>query len=110
MITLVNTFRVYGEDTDEFERLFSDTAAFLRQQQGFRGYQLVRSNVEPKTYFNIGTWATLNDMQAALTLPEMHEHHAKIGKIAEADPQPCKTVEMVSVDAFTGEMVHHKSR
>ena len=110
MITLVNTFKVYGENTDEFERIFSETAEFLSRQRGFRSYHLVRSNIERNTYFNIGSWATLSDFQTALALPQMREHHEQLSKIADTDPHPCTTVAAVSVDGSTDHLVHDGSR
>jgi len=90
-LVLVNKF-VLTATPEEFEKVFRETAEFMRAQPGFLRYRLVRSDTDPTVYINIAEWT---DREALLSLndrPEMVEHRAEIRTVAIPDPHFCSPV------------------
>ncbi|MFG2121414.1 antibiotic biosynthesis monooxygenase family protein [Streptomyces sp. NPDC048710] len=85
MVTLINKFTVNG-DFDEFERIWAQSADFMRSQKGFIGFKLHRSLSRPDVYVNVALWESQADHQRVLASPEFAEHIKELAAVAVPDP------------------------
>ncbi|MET8773070.1 antibiotic biosynthesis monooxygenase family protein [Streptomyces sp. NPDC004658] len=85
MVTLINKFTVKG-NFDEFERIWAQSAEFMRSQPGFIGFKLHRSLSRPDVYVNVALWQTQADHQRVLASAEFGEHISQLANVAVPDP------------------------
>ena len=91
MLVLINKFVVTGS-AEEFEKVFTETAEFMRGRPGFLRYRLVRSDSDPAVYINIAEWADREALLSMADRPEMVEHRERIRTVAIPDPHFCSPV------------------
>jgi len=85
MVTLINTFTVHG-DTAEFERVWQESAEFMRARPGFLGYRFGRSTTSENVYVNVAEWESPEALRAATEGPEFQEHRARLRALATSVP------------------------
>lgn len=85
MVTLINKFTVKG-NFDEFERIWAESADFMRSQKGFIGFKLHRSLSRPDVYVNVALWESPDDHRRVLASAEFGEHVKQLAAVAEPDP------------------------
>ena len=91
MATMVNKFTVFG-DPEEFEEVWLSSADFMRDQQGFVGFRLLRSVMDPLVYINVAEWATVEDHQRVLQGPDFQSHIKELAALATPEPNLCTVV------------------
>lgn len=91
MLVLVNKFVVTGS-SEEFEKVFRETAEFMRSRPGCLRYRLVRSDADPTVYINIAEWADRDALLSLANQPEMIKHREEIKTVAIPDPHFCSPV------------------
>jgi long-chain acyl-CoA synthetase len=101
MVTMVNKFTVFG-DTDEFVRVWLSSADFMRTQQGFRGFRLLRSVMDPLVYINVAEWETVEDHQRVLQGADFQTHIKELAALAAPEPNLCTVVAEAQAEAATG--------
>lgn len=107
MVVFVNTFQLTGT-AEDFERVFTETAAFLCAQPGFLSHRLVRSRNEPGRYLNIALWESEEALRNATSLPEFRDHGRKLREVADSDPQFFDTVVERTGPAPAGTGLHQE--
>ncbi|GHF65896.1 AMP-binding protein [Streptomyces thermodiastaticus] len=85
MITHVTKFTVKGDDTAEFERLFTEHAGFMAAQPGFVDYRMVRSATNPKVYLNMGRWKDAASHRAVVSSEEFRSHVKAMMPLVEVE-------------------------
>ncbi|MFI7499851.1 antibiotic biosynthesis monooxygenase family protein [Streptomyces sp. NPDC049687] len=85
MVTLINKFTVKG-DFDAFERIWAQSAEFMRSQKGFIGFKLHRSLSRPDIYVNVALWESQADHQRVLASREFGEHIKELAALSVPDP------------------------
>jgi len=85
MVTLINTFTVHG-DTAEFERVWQESADFMRARPGFLGYRFGRSTTDAHVYVNVAEWESPEALRAATEGPEFQEHRTRLRALATSTP------------------------
>lgn len=86
VLVLINRFTVTGS-SEEFVKVFTDTAVFMRNRPGFLGNRLLRSEQDESVYVNIAEWADRESLLSAASSPEMAAHREEIRQFATPDPQ-----------------------
>lgn len=85
MITFITRFTLKGDDGTEFERLFTEHAAFMGNQPGFVDFQMVRSGSNPKVYVNIGRWTDPAAHKAVVSSEEFLTHVKAMGPLVDVE-------------------------
>jgi quinol monooxygenase YgiN len=86
VLVLINKF-VVTTTGEEFEKVFVETAEFMRRQPGFLRYRLIRSEQDSSVYINIAEWTDKAALMAVADRPEMSDHLAQIKAVAIPEPQ-----------------------
>jgi long-chain acyl-CoA synthetase len=86
MITLINKFVVQGDDTAEFERIWTESSEFMRSQPGFVGFKLHKSLRNPDVYVNVALWESAEDHHKVLASEAFAVHVRELATVATADP------------------------
>ena len=91
MVTMVNKFTVSG-NPEEFEKVWLESAEFMRSQPGFVGFRFFRSVMDPLVYVNIAEWASVEDHQRVLQGPDFQDHIRALAALATPEPHLCTLV------------------
>ncbi|MCP2262593.1 Quinol monooxygenase YgiN [Streptoalloteichus tenebrarius] len=91
MIVLVNKMTIKGSP-EEYERLYARAGAFMETQEGLISYQLVRSQTDPRTYFNVAVWRDASDFERAGRDERFHAMFAEMVDLVEPDQHICQVV------------------
>jgi quinol monooxygenase YgiN len=93
-ITFINRFRVHGPPA-EFELTFERVADFLRTQDGFIRYTLLRhvrrEESEVGSYVNVAHWRDLESFQRALGNPDIGNLISELHKLSTSEPSFYRT-------------------
>jgi heme-degrading monooxygenase HmoA len=85
-VVLINTFMVPPEDADRLLQVWTEDAAFMKQQPGFISTQLHRGIAGSTTFVNVAVWESATALRAAFTSPEFQAHAAHYPDSAVAQP------------------------
>ncbi len=85
VITFITRFTLKGDDSAEFERLFTEHSAFMAAQPGFVDFQMVRSGSNPKAYVNIGRWTDPGAHKAVVSSEEFLSHVKAMGPLVDVE-------------------------
>ncbi len=85
-VVLINTFTVPPEDADRLLAVWTEDAAFMKQQPGFISTQLHRGIAGSTTFVNVAVWESAAALRAAFTSPEFQAHAAHYPDSAVAQP------------------------
>lgn len=91
VVTLVNKFTVTA-DPAEFERIWTDSSDFMRQQPGFISFRLLRSLQDPQVYINIAEWADAESHRRVLQSDDFQTHISALANVAKPEPHLCDMV------------------
>lgn len=83
-ITFVNRFTVNGASED-FERAFNDTAAFIRRQPGLLRYTLSRDVKDSSNYVNVALWDNAESLKVVLADPDFAGHAALLRSLSTSE-------------------------
>lgn len=92
MVVFVNKVSVIGNAGD-FERVYGHIADHLRTRPGLLRYQLLRSQKEPLTYFNVAEWETKELFDAAMADPEFRARLKRLEGLIKGDPHVADVVD-----------------
>ncbi|MCQ4044528.1 antibiotic biosynthesis monooxygenase family protein [Streptantibioticus rubrisoli] len=92
MVVFVNKLTLTGS-AEDLERIYAHVAEFMLAQPGIIRYQLVRSQKEPGTYFNVAEWQTQEAFENALSEPEFKNRLRALGSVIKGEPHVCDVVE-----------------
>ena len=85
-VVLINTFTVSPEDADHLLQVWTEDAAFMKQQPGFISTQLHRGIAGSTTFVNVAVWESAAALRAAFSSPEFQAHAAHYPDSAVAQP------------------------
>ena len=85
-VVLINTFTVPPEDADRLLQVWTEDAAFMKQQPGFISTQLHRGIAGSTTFVNVAVWESAAALRAAFTSPEFRAHAAHYPDSAVTQP------------------------
>jgi heme-degrading monooxygenase HmoA len=85
-VVLINQFNVAPEDVDRFLDVWTEDAAFMKQQPGFISTQLHRGTAGSSTFVNVAVWESARALGEAFRSPEFQEHTARYPGGAVAAP------------------------
>jgi quinol monooxygenase YgiN len=85
VVVFVNKLTLVGKP-EELERIYAHVAEFMEEQPGLIRYQLVRSQKDPGTYFNIAEWEDKESFDRALAEPEFRARLKALGTVIKGEP------------------------
>ena len=85
MVILINKFTLTASP-EQFEKVFEESAGFMRAQPGFIRHTLVKSLRNPDVYVNIAEWEEAADHIRAVESPEFKEHVRVLAEVGKAEP------------------------
>jgi heme-degrading monooxygenase HmoA len=92
MVVFVNKVTVVGK-AEDFERVYGNIAEYLRTRPGLVRYQLLRSQKDPDTYFNVAEWETQEFFAAAMAEPEFRARLKLLENVIKGDPHVTDVVD-----------------
>jgi heme-degrading monooxygenase HmoA len=93
-IVLVNVFSVAPEDAERLVQVWTDDAAFMRQQPGFVSTQLHRGTAGSCTFVNVAEWESAAALGRAFASPEFQQRLGQYPESAVASPHVFTKVPM----------------
>ena len=91
-VVLINTFTVPPEDADRLLQVWSEDAAFMKQQPGFISTQLHRGIGGSSVFVNYAVWESVRHFKQAFTNPEFQAKMQDYPQSAAASPHLVKKV------------------
>lgn len=91
-VVLVNLFTLDKADEQNFLKVWTDDAAFMKRQPGFISTQLHRAIGENPTYLNYAVWESTAAFRAAFGNPEFRAKLATYPESIVASPHLFQTV------------------
>jgi len=85
-VVLINQFNVAPEHTDRFLEVWTDDAAFMKQQPGFISTQLHRGIAGSTTFINVAVWESAQALGLAVSSLGFKERSAAYPDSAVAAP------------------------
>jgi heme-degrading monooxygenase HmoA len=91
-VVLINQFNVAPEDAAHFIEVWTDDAAFMKQQPGFISTQLHQGTAGSATFVNIAVWESARALGRAFSSPEFQARVAHYPDSTVAAPHVFKKV------------------
>jgi heme-degrading monooxygenase HmoA len=85
-VVLINQFNVAPAEAERLLEVWSDDAAFMKQQPGFISTQLHRGTAGSTTFINVAVWESARALGEAFRSPEFQERAARYPDSAVAAP------------------------
>lgn len=96
-VVLINVFNVAPEDAERLLEVWSDDAAFMREQPGFISTQLHRGTAGSSTFVNVAEWESARALGAAFGSSEFQQRLAQYPESAVASPHVFEKVEVAGI-------------
>jgi heme-degrading monooxygenase HmoA len=91
-VVLINQFNVAPEDATRFIEVWTDDAAFMKQQPGFISTQLHQGTAGSATFVNVAVWESAQALGRAFSSPEFQARVAHYPDSTVAAPHVFKKV------------------
>ncbi len=85
-VVLINTFSVDQDEVDHLLSSWTEDAAFMQDQPGFRSTRLHRGIAGSATFVNVAEWDSARSLRAAFSSPEFQARLSHYPDSAVATP------------------------
>lgn len=96
-VVLVNVFHVAPDEADELVAAWSEDAAFMARQPGYRSAQLHRGLGASATFVNVAEWESASALRDAFSTPDFQASLARYPASTVASPHLFHRVEVPGI-------------